>query len=53
MDAAAEFANIQMALMIAFGPFAMWLLVILAATGILGGIFAIWMAMLRRLTAGR
>ncbi len=48
-----EFQNIQEALLWVYLPFTQWLVTLLIGFGILSGVFSLWMAMLRWLTARR
>ena len=52
MDAA-EFQNIQEAVLWVFLPITHWLITLLIGFGILSGIFTLWMSMLRWLSRQR
>lgn len=52
MDAA-EFTLLQEGLMWALGPIALWMAALVLASGVFAGIFVVWMALLRKMTAAQ
>jgi hypothetical protein len=52
MDAI-EFQNMQEAILWVYLPFAHWLVTLLLGFGVLSGVFSLWMATLRWMTARR
>ena len=46
---AAEFANLQEALVWVLGPLGLWMMTLILACSVFAAIFVVWMALLRRL----